>query len=55
METSYLERMMQEDFVWEVHSVSDMCEGDPAVVKQGIADMIYYDENTGETLDPRLV
>ena len=24
-------------------------------VKQALADMTYYDENTGETLDPRLV
>ena len=55
MEVSYMERMMQEDFEWQLHNVSDMCEQDPTIAKQALADMTYYDENTGETLDPRLV
>ena len=43
MEVSYCERMMQEDFSWSLHNVSDMCEGDSAAVQQGIADMTYLD------------
>ena len=55
MEVSYCERMMQEDFTWSVHSVSDMCEQESLAAKQSVADMTYFDENTGEALDPRLV
>ena len=50
-----MERMMQDDFVWQVHSMSNICERDPAAVQEGIADVTYFDENTSETLDPRLV
>ena len=52
MEVGYMERMMQEDFVWQIHNVSDMCEQEPPIVQQALADMTYYDENTGATLDP---
>merc|ERR1711954_121436 len=55
MEMSYMERMMQEDFEWSVHHVSDMCEQEPTIAQQALADMTYHDENTGEQLDPRLV
>ena len=55
MEVSYTERMMQEDFAWCLHNVSDMCENDSTAVQQALADMTYLDENTGELLDPRLV
>ena len=46
---------MQEDFEWRLQSVSTMCDGDSDVAKRALADMTYFDENTGERLDPRLV
>lgn len=55
MEISQVERLMQEDFQWNIQSVSDMCEGEPGVVRQAVTDMAYYDENTGEVFDQRLV
>ena len=55
METSQMERLMQEDFSWCLGSVSDMCERDPPDVKQVVTDMAFYDETAGEALDQRLV
>ena len=55
IEPSRAERMMQEDFEWRLQSVSTMCDGDSDVAKRALADMTYFDENTGERLDPRLV
>ena len=54
-EVSHVERMMQEDFRWRLGDVSNMCEDDPDILKHAVADMTYYDENTGEILDQRLV
>ena len=55
MEVSYMERMMQEDFVWQIHNVSDMCEQDSNIVQQALVDMNYYDDNIGGALDSCLV
>ena len=52
---SEVERLMQEDFQWGLHSISDMCDSELDVARQALADMTYFDENTGERLDPRLV
>ena len=55
LEVNAMERMMQEDFRWPLHSVSDMCEAECAILKHAVVDMTYHDENTGEVLDQRLV
>ena len=57
MEISGLHRY-QDDFEWnigEVGVVSDMTEQDDPAVQQIVTDMQYFDENTWEELDPKLV
>ena len=51
---SYLEAM-REDFYWELGLASDMCEVDPPEQRHWEADYAYFDEGTGERLDPKLV
>ena len=55
MEVSHVERMMQEDFVWSVSDVSDMCEETSEDVQRAVTDMNFYDETTGELFNQRLV
>ena len=55
MEVSHVERMMQEDFVWSVNDVSDMCEETSEDVQRAVTDMNFYDETTGELFNQRLV
>ena len=55
MEVSFVERMMQEDFVWSVNDVSDMCEETSKDVQRAVTDMNFYDETTGELFNQRLV
>ena len=55
MDVGEMECLMQEDFMWEVGAVSDMCAPMHVDVQRAVADMTYFDENTGEMLDERLV
>ena len=55
MEVSMLERMCQDDFKWNLNNVEDMCEEDAPELRQATADYAYYDENTWEELDPKMV
>ena len=55
MGVSFVERMMQEDFVWSVNDVSDMCEETSKDVQRAVTDMNFYDETTGELFFQRLV
>ena len=53
-DADYMEAM-REDFYWELGFVSDMCEPDPLEQRSLEADYAYFDEGTGERLDPKLV
>ena len=55
MEVSHVERMMQEDFVWSVNDVSDMCKDTSEDVQRAVTDMKFYDETTSELFNQRLV
>ena len=55
METSIVERLCQDDMRWNLHNVEDMCEEEDPELQRKIADYSYYDENTWEELDPKLV
>ena len=55
MEVSHVERMMQEDVVWSVNDVSDMCEETSEDVQLSVTDMNFDDETTGELFNQRLV
>ena len=55
MDIGEMEGLMQEDFLWELGAVSDMCAPMSVDVQRALADMTYFDENTGEILDERLV
>ena len=55
MEVTHMEKMMQDDMPWMIGEVSDMCENqDPDLVRMEVG-MEYYDENTWEPLDTKLV
>ena len=57
MEVSEVHRY-QNDFEWEIREVgvvSDMTEKEDPAVRQAVTDMQYFDENTWEQLDPKLV
>lgn len=49
---SMVERPMQEDYRWDMGVVSDMCEGWRDDVRQGVVDLVYYDEETSTRLGP---
>ena len=55
MEVSLVERLMQEDFSWGLSSVSDLCEEELADQRGEAACPWYWDEHSGERLDPKLV
>ena len=42
MEVSVTERLCQDDFCWQLNSVEDMCEPDPAELQQYSADFAYF-------------
>jgi hypothetical protein len=57
MEISEVHRY-QDDFEWNIGEVgvrSDMTEQEDPAVRQAVTDMQYFDENTWEELDPKLV
>ena len=55
METNIVERLCQDDMHWSLHNVEDMCEKEDPELQRKIADYSYFDENTWEELDPKLV
>ena len=56
MDISYLEtNLYQDDMKWTINEVSDMCEPTNSELQQQMHDMAYFDENTWEQLDARLV
>ena len=55
METNIVERLCQDDMSWHLHNVEDMCEKEDPELQRKIADYSYFDENTWEELDPKLV
>ena len=55
MDIGEMECLMQEDFRWDLGAVSDMCAPVPEDAQRALTDMTYFDENTGEVLDERLV
>ena len=50
-----LSEKMQNDMLWEIGNVCDMCMAPNQAVQQAETDMAYYDENTWEELDGELV
>ena len=50
-----MENKLQDDFKWELNQVSDMCDPEAPMTQVMDYNNIYYDENTGEILDPNLV
>ena len=53
--TNLEENLYQDDMKWTINEVSDMCEPVDPMIHQMMLDMEYFDENTWERLDPRLV
>ena len=54
-EVSHVERMMQEDLVWSVTDVSDMCEETSGYVRRAATDMNFFNETTGELFNQPLL
>ena len=52
---SFVERTMQEDMTWTLDAVSDMCMPEDPFMRQINTDFMYYDENTWEPLDTKMV
>ena len=55
MEVFCVENKLQDDFKWELNQVSDMCDPEAPMTQVMDYNNSYYDENTGEILDPNLV
>ena len=55
METNIVERLFQDDMKWGLHNIEDMCEQEDPELRRKAADYSYYDENSWEELDPKLV
>ena len=53
--TNAEENLYQDDMKWIINEVSDMCIPEDPTVRNMMEDMAYFDENTWEILDQRLV
>ena len=55
MEITLVEKLMQEDMKWNQSLRSDMCTTEHPDMRRMEVDMNYYDENSWEPLDEKLV